>query len=63
MANDLVADLGLPVPLGTAVQVHVTDVKAVPFVKGPRRGALGDLLDRPWERRAFEEFAVGRGFL
>ncbi len=63
VANDLVSDLGLAVPLGTAVQVRVEDAATAPLVKGPRRGALGRLLTRPWSRRAFEEFAVGRGYL
>lgn len=63
VANDLEKDLGLPAPVGTRVGLHVTDADAPPFVKGPRRGALGRLLNERWTRRRFESFAVARGFL
>ena len=63
VANDLYADLDLPLPPGSEVQLHVPDTNAPPSVEGPATGELGDLLSKTWPKAVFEEYAVARGFL
>ncbi len=59
VANDLAADLALPVPLGSRAQVHVPDPDAPPQVTGE----LAARLAKPWPKADFERYAVARGFL
>lgn len=63
VANDVGADLDLPVAPGTEVQLHVPDPDAPPKVEAPVTGELADLLSKTWSRAAFEAYAVARGFL
>ena len=63
VANDVAADLDLPLTMGTRVQLHVPDAAAPPKVEVPASGGLADLLSKPWPRAEFEEYAVARGFL
>lgn len=63
VANDVAADLDLPVPLGSRVQLHVPDPNAPPKVEIPATGELADLLLKLRSKSAFEEYAVARGFL
>jgi hypothetical protein len=63
LANDVGERLGLPIPPGTEVRVRVPDADAAPQVEAAGPGPLADLLARPWEQQAFEEYAVARGYL
>lgn len=63
VANDVRADLDIPVALGSEVHLHVPDADARPEVEAPAVGELGDLLSKMWPRDSFEKYAVARGFL
>ncbi len=63
VANDVYADLDLPVRPGNEVQLHVPDTDAPPKVEAPATGELGALLSKTWPKAAFEDYAVARGFL
>jgi hypothetical protein len=62
LANDL-AELDLPLALGAALRVHVPDPDSVPVIAGGVAGDLAPALTKRWSRRAFEEYAVARGYL
>lgn len=63
VANDVAADLDLPVPLGSRVQLHVPDPNAPPKVEAPATGELAAPFLKLWSKSEFEEYAVARGFL
>lgn len=63
IANDVHADLDLPVHLGTPVELHVPDPEAPPQVDPRTSGSLDELMSKPWPREAFEAYAVARGLL
>lgn len=63
VANDVGADLDLPVSPGSKVQLHVPDTGSVPRIEAPATGELADLLSRRWSKASFEEYAIARGFL
>lgn len=63
VANDVHANLDIPVPPGSEIQLHVRDVNSPPMVEGPASGPLRDLLSRKWPKDSFEQYAVARGFL
>ncbi|MBX3221372.1 MAG: DUF2199 domain-containing protein [Labilithrix sp.] len=63
VANDLGADLGLPVRAGCKVQLHVPAPDSPPRVLAPATGDLAALLSNAWTKPAFEAYAVARGFL
>lgn len=63
IANDVGADLDLPVAKGSVVHVHVPDPDSPPQVEAPSGGELGALLTKTWPKAAFETYAVARGFL
>lgn len=62
LANDVGAELDLPVPAGTEVQLHVTDPEALPGISALGGGELPGLSEL-WARTSFEAYAVARGFL
>lgn len=63
IANDVSAELELPVALGTTVSLHVPEPGSLPSVEAPASGEIAELLTKPWSKAAFEEYAVARGFL
>jgi len=63
IANDVGADLDLPIAKSSKVQVHVPDPDSPPRIEPPTGGELGELLTKTWPKGAFEEYAVARGFL
>jgi hypothetical protein len=63
VANDLVADLDLPLASGSQVELHVPAADAPPQIEAPPSGALAARLATPWPRAAFEAYAVARHFL
>jgi hypothetical protein len=63
IANDVRADLDLPIALGSKVEVAVRDADAAPFVAAARRKPLQQLLSATWSKADFEKYAVERGFL
>jgi len=63
IANDVGAELDLPIPRGSRVQLHVPDPDAPPRVEAATNGELAELLSRTWSTAEFEEYAVTRGFL
>lgn len=63
LANDVAADVGLPVPVRAAVTLHVRDVEALPEVDAAESDALAGLFAKPWAKDDFEAYAVERGFL
>lgn len=63
VANDVQADLDLPVKLGSELQLHVPNTDAPPQVEAAMASELSELLSRTWAKAAFEEYAFARGFL
>ena len=62
IANEVPADLELPIPLRGRVDV-APDAENRPSVVGAASRELRELLSRKWSRDDFERFAVARGFL
>ncbi len=63
IANDLAGDADLPVPFGTPVSLHVTNVDEPPKVFASEEPAVTVLVTDTWSRGAFEKYAVKRGYL
>jgi hypothetical protein len=64
LANDVATDLGLPLPPGTMLRLHVRAPDEPPQVAGlAPTGELPPALTETWSRAAFEELAVARGLL
>ena len=63
IANDVGADLDLPITKGSKVRVHVPDPDSPPRIEPPPGGELGELLTKTWPKAEFEEYAAARGFL
>jgi hypothetical protein len=63
IANNVKADLDLPIGLGVDVELHVPNPKGVPMVKASGEGTLTAVLSKEWSKTEFEEYAVARGFL
>jgi hypothetical protein len=63
LANDLAADVKLPIARGAPVDVHVPDPDEGPRVHASRDRYVTELLARKWPRDEFETYAVRRGFL
>jgi len=62
-ANDLAAELDVPLAKGSDVQVHVPDPDSPPRIDAPAKSELAELLTKTWSKTAFEEYAIARGFL
>ncbi|MEM6294008.1 MAG: DUF2199 domain-containing protein [Myxococcota bacterium] len=63
IANDAHADLGLTMPAAPRVQCHVEDAQARSTVDLKTSGAWAQAFTNPWDRHAFESFAVRHHFL
>jgi hypothetical protein len=63
VANDLAAELDLPVVRGSEVQLHAPDLNEPLQIVSPADPQLASVLSTVWSKGAFEEYAVARGFL
>jgi hypothetical protein len=61
LANDIHADLALPVPRDLEVEVRPTAANEPPRICATRQ--LTSLLSSPWPRDRFQEYALEHGFL
>lgn len=63
LANEVGADLGLPIPRHANVVLHVPDPATPPRVDVAASPDLASLMPMPWSATDFEQFAVVHGFL